>query len=65
MSTNEELSTEYNICRVDKAGTWTVTIRFLTSDYVEMDRFEGTLFYAQGELVSEFSRFEIPDYNTV
>jgi len=62
MSTGEELSKEYNICQVDKAGTWTVRIRFLTSDYEEMDRFEGNLLYAQAELVTEFSQFSIPDY---
>jgi len=65
MSSNEELSTEYNICRVDKAGVWTVKIRFLTKDDMEMDFFEGNLLYAQRELEPDFSRFEITDYSKV
>lgn len=63
MSTNEELSKEYNICRVDKAGTWTVRIRFLTNDYVELDRFDGSLLYAQEELVPTFSNFAVASFS--
>jgi len=65
MSPNEELSKEYNICKVDKGGTWTVAIRFLTSDYVELDHFEGSLLYAQEELVPEFSQFAVASFSKV
>jgi len=59
MSSGEELSKEYNICQVDKAGTWMVRIRFLTSDYEVLDSFEGNLLYAEVELVPTFSDFAI------
>ena len=65
MSTGEELSKEYNICRIDKAGTWTVRIRFLTSDYEVLDSWEGNLLYAEAEMVPAFSEFKVTDYRKV
>lgn len=37
MVAGKELRTEYNICAVDKAGSWTIKVRFVTQDGVELD----------------------------
>ncbi|MBA7678558.1 hypothetical protein ES703_86835 [subsurface metagenome] len=50
MSHNEELSKEYNICRVDKPGDWTVHIDFLMDSTV-VDDYDGLLFTAVEEVV--------------
>jgi len=53
MSDNEELSTEYNICRVDKPGNWTIQIDFLMNSTEKVDSYDGRLFTAveEGALV--------------
>jgi len=48
MSPNEVLDTQYNICAVDKAGDWTVVIRFITNTGVELDRLDAVCLSAPG-----------------
>ena len=51
MSHGEELSTEYNICPVDKPGNWLIRIDLLMNpdDPVVVDTWFGLLFFASEE----------------
>jgi len=46
MSPNETLTVEYNICRVDKQGTWTVILNLKTQDGTILDSYTGTCIVA-------------------
>jgi hypothetical protein len=68
MSHGEELSTEYNICRVDKPGNWLIRIDLLMNrdNPVVVDTWFGLLFYASEEAPPpEFSEFQISSFSKV
>jgi len=66
MSHNEELSKEYNICRVDKPGNWTIHIDFLMDSTV-VDDYDGLLFTAVKEAQYEgtISKKQLKYNNTI
>lgn len=65
MANNEELSTQYNICKVDKAGVWYTHIDFLMNkdNPVIVTSYDGQLFVATEVLKEEFSEFKISSFS--